>query len=64
VVRPRQFDRAKEVRVPLRKGAQILLDSETVFHSGYHTGPDRRYALIVSVESTDHLDDWVRSQLP
>jgi hypothetical protein len=42
----------------------LLLDSETVFHSGYHTGPDRRYALIVSIESTDHLDDWVRSQLP
>jgi hypothetical protein len=52
------------VRVPLRRGTQVLVDSEALFHSGCHKGPDRRYALIVSLESTDHLDGWVRSQLP
>jgi hypothetical protein len=64
VLRRDQFDRANEVRVPLRKGTQVLIDSEVLFHSGYHQGPDTRYALIISLESTEHLDDWVRSQLP
>ena len=64
VLRPHQFDRANEVQVPLRKGTQVILDSEAIFHSGYHKGPDTRYALIVSLESTEHLDDWVRGQLP
>ena len=43
---------------------ELLLDSEAIFHSGYHKGPDTRYALIISLESTEHLDDWVRSRLP
>jgi len=64
VLRRDQFDRASEVRVPLRKGTQVLVDSEAVFHSGYHKGPETRYGLIISLESTEHLDAWVRSQLP
>src|SRR5437763_8643805 len=64
VLRPHQFDRANEVQVPLRKGTQVIIDSEALFHSGYHKGPDTRYALITRLESTEHLDDWVRSQLP
>jgi hypothetical protein len=64
VLRRRQFDRANEVRVPLRRGTQVLVESEVLFHSGCHKGPDRRYALIVSLESTEHLEGWVRSQLP
>jgi hypothetical protein len=64
VLRRDQFDKANEVQVPLRKGTQVIIDSEVLFHSGYHKGPDTRYALIISLESTEHLDDWVRSQLP
>jgi hypothetical protein len=64
VLRRDQFDRSTEVQIPLRKGTQVMIDSEALFHSGYHKGPDTRYALIISVESTEHLDDWVRSQLP
>ena len=63
VLRRDQFDRSSEVQIPLRKGTQVMVDSETLFHSGYHKGPDTRYALIISLESTEHLDDWVRSQL-
>jgi len=64
VLRRDQFDKNSEVQVPLRKGTQVIIDSEALFHSGYHKGPDTRYALIISLESTEHLDDWVRSQLP
>jgi len=64
VLRRDQFDKANEVRVPLRRGTQLLVDSEVVFHSGCHKGSDMRYGLIISLESTEHLDSWVRSQLP
>lgn len=48
-------------RVP--KYAQIVVDSEYLFHGGYHTGPGTRYALITSLLRTQHLDAWIRSQL-
>jgi hypothetical protein len=64
VLRRDQFDKANEVRVPLRRGTQLLVDSEVVFHSGCHKGSDMRYGLIISLESTEHLDSWVRSLLP
>jgi hypothetical protein len=64
VLRRDQFDRSSEVQIPLRRGTQVMVDSEALFHSGYHKGPNTRYALIISLESTEHLDDWMRSQLP
>jgi hypothetical protein len=64
VLRRDQFDRSSEVQIPLRRGTQVMVDSEALFHSGYHRGPNTRYALIISLESTEHLDDWMRSQLP
>ncbi len=61
VLRRREFDRSGEVRVPLPKGAQAVVDSEALFHGGYHRGPRTRYALITSFESTPHLQDWMRA---
>jgi hypothetical protein len=62
VVRRGEFDRSSEVTIPLSRGKQVLIDSESLFHSGYHSGPDMRYALIVSLESGPALERWVRSQ--
>jgi hypothetical protein len=64
VVRRGEFDRRSEVRIPLPRSSQVVLDSETVYHGGYHRGPATRYAVIVSLESGPPLERWIRSQLP
>jgi hypothetical protein len=64
VVRPAEFDRKGEVQIPLRRYQQVVLDSEALYHGGYHAGPQTRYAVIVSVESGPALERWIRSQLP
>ena len=51
VVRPAEFDRKNEIRIPLPRYQQVALDSEAPYHGGYHAGPQSRYAVIVSVES-------------
>ena len=63
ILREHQFDSRNEVRIPLPKYAQAVVDSEYLFHGGYHKGPHTRYGLITSFESTAHLDAWIRSQL-
>ena len=64
VVRPAEFDRKREVRIPLPRYQQVVVASEALYHSGYHAGPQTRYAVIVSVESGPALERWIHSQLP
>ncbi len=61
VMRSGEFDRQGEARVPLPRYAQAVVDSERLFHGGYHHGPATRYALITSLESTPHLEEWIRA---
>jgi hypothetical protein len=61
VLRRHEFDKEGEVRVPLPRGTQVLVDSEALFHGGYHGGSRTRYALITSLESTPQLQEWVRA---
>ena len=63
VVRPAEFDRKGEVRIPLPRDQQVVLDSQALYHGGYHAGPNTRYAVIVSVESGPALERWIASQL-
>jgi len=63
VVRPSEFDRKGEVQIPLPRYRQAVVDSETLYHGGYHAGPHTRYAMIVSVESGPALERWISSQL-
>ncbi len=63
IVRKDEFDADSEVRIPLPKYSQAVVDSEYLFHGGFHMGPHVRYGLITSFESTEHLDAWLRSQL-
>jgi hypothetical protein len=64
VIRPAEFDRKGEARIPLPRCQQVVPDSEALHHGGYHAGPQMRYAVIVSVESGPALEHWIGSQLP
>ena len=64
VVRPAEFDRKGEVQIPLPRYQQVVIDSEALYHGGYHTGNRTRYAVIVSVESSPALERWIDSELP
>lgn len=62
VLRKDEFDLKKEVRIPLPKGTQVVVDSEFLFHGAYHAGSHTRYALIASFESGPALEKWIASQ--
>jgi len=64
VVRRDQFDKDSEVRISLPRYQQAVVDSQFLYHGGYHRGPGTRYALITSVESGPALERWIESQLP
>ncbi len=64
VLRPEPFDRGREVRVPLPRYQQVVVDSEQLWHGGHHAGPHTRYAVIVSCESGPTLERWIASQRP
>jgi hypothetical protein len=64
VVRRHQFDKSSEVAIPLPRYQQAVVDSELLYHGGYHHGPGIRYALIVSVESGPAFEKWIETQLP
>jgi hypothetical protein len=36
---PAEFDRKDEIRIPLPRYQQVALDSEALYHGGYHAGP-------------------------
>lgn len=61
VLRPSPFDRQGEVQIPLPRHAQAVVDSERLFHAGFNRGPNTRYALITSMESTPQLQEWIRA---
>ena len=61
VVRRDQFDKGTEVKIALPKYQQAVVDSEYLYHGGYHHGPGIRYALITSCESGPALEKWIES---
>jgi hypothetical protein len=63
IVRKEEFDAKNEVRIPLPKYAQAVVDSEFLFHGAYHAGPHTRYAVIASFESGPALEKWIESQI-
>jgi hypothetical protein len=54
-------DPSTETRIALPAGAQLLVDSERLWHSVWHQDPagEPRYCLITSVESGPALEKWV-----
>lgn len=64
IVREGKEDAASEKHIPLRAGAQFVVDTQRLWHAVYHKADKPRYALIVSFESGDDLQRWIDSQLP
>ncbi len=62
IMRAGEFDKQNEVRIPLPRGTQVVMDSEALFHGAYHAGSNTRYALIASFESGPALEKWLESQ--
>lgn len=64
VLRQEEFDRASEAQIPLPKYKQVVVDSQALYHGGFHHGTHTRYALIATVESGPALERWIDTQLP
>ncbi len=57
-------DPSTETRISLPAGAQLLVDSERMWHSVWHQGDQPRHCLITSVESGPELEKWVFEHNP
>ena len=55
-------DPSTEIRVPLHRGSQFVVDTQRMWHVVCHTGAAPRYALISSFESSPSLERWIESQ--
>lgn len=64
ILRQDKDDPATESRIPTIKGRQMVIDTERLWHVVSHLGPEPRYALITSLESSPELERWIHSQLP
>jgi hypothetical protein len=56
-------DPATEVRLPLRRGARFVVDTQRLWHVVVHPGDAPRYALITSFESGPELDAWISREM-
>ena len=59
LLRSDKDDPATEIRVPLPAGAQLIVDTQRLYHAVWHPGSAMRYCLITSWESGPELDAYV-----
>jgi hypothetical protein len=64
ILRADRDDPATEVRVPLPAGAQVVIDTQRLYHAVWHSGDQPRYCLITSYESGPELDEWISTRNP
>ena len=64
VLREDVKDPSTETRIALPAGARIIVDSERMWHSVWHTGDEPRYCLITSWESGPELGEYIRARNP
>jgi len=64
ILRQSRDDASTERCVYLPRNRQLVIDSQRVYHATLHSGPEPRYALIVSFESGPAMRNWIESQLP
>src|SRR6266508_2603512 len=48
-----------ETRIPLPAGAQVIIDTQRLWHAVWHPGDEPRYCLITSWESGPELDSYI-----
>jgi hypothetical protein len=59
VLREEQDDPSTETRIPLPAGAQVIIDTQRLWHAVYHPGAEPRYCLITSWESGPELGSYI-----
>ncbi len=64
LLRSDKDDPSTEVRIPLPAGAQVIIDTQRLYHAVWHPGPEPRYCLITSYESGPELDTWIQARNP
>ena len=64
VLRQDIADPSTETRIALPAGAQLVVDSERMWHSVWHVGDEPRYCLITSFESGPALEKWIFERNP
>jgi len=64
ILREDKDDPSTETRVPLPAGAQVVIDTQRLYHAVWHPGPKPRYCLITSYESDPDLDAWIQARHP
>ena len=62
ILREEKDDPATETRIRLHPGTQVVIDTERLWHVVWHPGPQPRYALITSWESSPVIDNWIAGQ--
>ncbi|AZC14038.1 hypothetical protein [Microbacterium sp. ABRD28] len=59
VLRENRTDPQGEVRIALPAGAQLIIDTQRLWHAATHLGSEPRYCLITSWESGPELDAYI-----
>ncbi|WP_120493819.1 hypothetical protein [Microbacterium phyllosphaerae] len=61
LLRSDRFDPATEIRLPLREGSRIIVDTQRFWHAVWHRGTAPRFALITSWTSGPELDAYIEA---
>jgi hypothetical protein len=64
ILRADKDDPATETRIPLPAGAQVIIDTQRLYHAVWHAGSEPRYCLITSWESGPELDAYIAARNP
>lgn len=64
ILREDKDDPSTETRIPLPAGAQVVLDTQRLYHAVWHPGSEPRYCLITSYESGPELETWISARNP
>ena len=59
VLREVKDDPSTETRIPLPAGAQLIVDTQRLYHAVWHQGDEPRYCLITSWESGPELEAYI-----
>ncbi len=64
ILRDERDDPSTETRIPLPAGAQVIIDTQRLWHAVWHPGPEPRYCLITSWESGPELSRYIDAGHP
>jgi hypothetical protein len=64
ILREDRDDPSTETRIPLPAGAQVIIDTQRLWHAVWHPGDAPRYCLITSWESGPDLGSYIQARHP